>query len=100
MIIFVFSNNWHFAAHKWFNRHKNKDRELCERIIRRLILLSTGRWPYVLCKPLKSKSLGSNGKKINLYETKIDKAGEHLAGFVSSFVFSHGSELVLVYYFI
>ena len=61
-------------AHKWFRRHIKKDRALCERIIRRLTLLSTGRWPYVLCKPLKSKQLGSNGKKISLYETKIDSA--------------------------
>ena len=63
------------SAHKWFNKHKKKDKALCERIILRLILLSTGRWPYVLCKPLKSKQLGVNGKKISLYETKIDKAG-------------------------
>ena len=32
-------------AHKWFRRHIRKDRALCERIIRRLTLLSTGRWP-------------------------------------------------------
>lgn len=61
-------------AHKWFRRHIKKNRALCERIIRRLTLLSTGRWPYVLCKPLKSGVLGSNGKKISLYETKIDSA--------------------------
>ena len=63
-------------AHKWFRRHIKKDRALCERIIRRLTLLSTGRWPYVLCKPLKAKLLGgsTNGKKISLYETKIDAA--------------------------
>ena len=61
-------------AHKWFRRHIKKDRALCERIIRRLTLLSTGRWPYVLCKPLKSKQLGNNGKKVSLYETKIDSS--------------------------
>lgn len=61
-------------AHKFFRKHVRKDRALCERVILRLILLSTGRWPYVLCKPLKSRPLGVNGKKISLYETKIDKA--------------------------
>ncbi|KAL7553044.1 hypothetical protein ACHAWF_016289 [Thalassiosira exigua] len=61
-------------AHKWFQRHIKKDKALCERIIRRLTLLSTGRWPYVLCKPLRSKRIGSHGRKINLYETKIDSA--------------------------
>jgi len=61
-------------AHKWFHRHIKKDRPLCERIIRRLTLLSTGRWPYVLAKPLRTKKIGSNSKKINLYETKIDSA--------------------------
>lgn len=61
-------------AHKWFRRHIKKDKALCERVIRRLTLLSTGRWPYVLCKPLRSKRIGNHGKKINLYETKIDSA--------------------------
>ncbi len=56
-------------AHKWFQKHKKKNRALCERVIRRLTLLSTGRWPYVLCKRLKSKSTTSN-----LYETKVDNA--------------------------
>lgn len=46
-----------------------RDRALCERVLRRLTLLSTGRWPYVLCKPLKSKH-----GQISLYETKIDAA--------------------------
>lgn len=61
-------------AHKWFRRHIKKDRALCERIIRRLTLLSTGRWPYVLCKALKARQIGSTGRKISLYETKIDSA--------------------------
>ena len=61
-------------AHKFFQKHIKKDRALCERIITRLTLLATGRWPYVLCKSLKSKSIGKYGKKINLYETKIDSA--------------------------
>jgi hypothetical protein len=59
-------------AHKFFRRHIKKDRLLCERIIRRLTMLSTGRWPYVLCKPLKSSR--ETKKKISLYETKIDSA--------------------------
>ena len=62
------------TAHKWFKRHLKKDRILCERVIRRLTLLSTGRWPYVLCKPLKAKPVGQHGRKIHLYETKIDAA--------------------------
>mmetsp|Transcript_12027 Transcript_12027/g.24053 ORF Transcript_12027/g.24053 Transcript_12027/m.24053 type:complete len:3243 (+) Transcript_12027:98-9826(+) len=56
-------------AHKWFQKHKKKNRALCERVIRRLTLLSTGRWPYVLCKRLKSKSTSCS-----LYETKVDGA--------------------------
>lgn len=59
-------------AHKWFTRHIKRDRALVERIIRRLTLLSTGRWPYVLCKSLKTKKIGCNGKKISLYETKVN----------------------------
>jgi hypothetical protein len=31
-------------AHKFFRRHIKKDRALCERVIRRLMMLSTGRW--------------------------------------------------------
>jgi len=46
-----------------------RERALCERVLRRLTMLSTGRWPYVLCKPLKSKH-----RQISLYETKIDAA--------------------------
>lgn len=61
-------------AHKFFRRHIKKDRALCERVIRRLMMLSTGRWPYVLCKHLRSNARTSFGKKINLYETKIDSA--------------------------
>ena len=61
-------------AHKFFRRHMKKDRALCERVIRRLMMLSTGRWPYVLCKHLRSNSRTNSGKKINLYETKIDSA--------------------------
>ena len=60
-------------AHKWFRRHIRKDRALCERILRRLTLLSTGRWPYVLCKPLKSKQLGNQGRKISLYEVSTTR---------------------------
>ncbi len=56
-------------AHKFFQRHMKRERALCERVLRRLTLLSTGRWPYVLCKPLKSKH-----GQISLYETKIDAA--------------------------
>ncbi|KAK1735805.1 hypothetical protein QTG54_013511, partial [Skeletonema marinoi] len=61
-------------AHKFFRRHIKKDRALCERVIRRLMMLSTGRWPYVLCKHLRSNGRTNFGKKINLYETKIDSA--------------------------
>ena len=61
-------------AHKFFRRHIKKDRSLCERVIRRLMMLSTGRWPYVLCKHLRSQGRTNFGKKINLYETKIDSA--------------------------
>jgi hypothetical protein len=61
-------------AHKFFRRHIKKDRSLCERVIRRLMMLSTGRWPYVLCKHLRSNARTNFGKKINLYETKIDSA--------------------------
>lgn len=77
-----------FIAHKWFRRHIKKDKALCVRIIRRLTLLSTGRWPYVLCKPLRSKQMGSNGKKINLYETKIDSASRIIWEVAVSY-FSH-----------
>jgi hypothetical protein len=54
-------------AHKWFRKHIKRQYYFCERIIRRLKLLSTGRWPYVLCKPLKTKK-----SNIKLYEAKID----------------------------
>ena len=57
-------------VHKFFQRHIKRERALCQRVLRRLALLSTGRWPYVLCKPLKSKQ----GQGISLYETKIDAA--------------------------
>ena len=57
-------------VHKFFQRHIKRERALCERVLRRLTLLSTGRWPYVLCKPLKAKQ----GQGISLYETKIDAA--------------------------
>lgn len=32
-------------AHKWIKKHIKKERALCERVIRRLTMLSTGRWP-------------------------------------------------------
>ena len=32
-------------AHKWFKKHIKRDRFLCERVMRRLTMLSTGRWP-------------------------------------------------------
>ena len=32
-------------AHKWIKKHIKRDRLLCERVIRRLTMLSTGRWP-------------------------------------------------------
>lgn len=57
-------------VHKFFQRHIKRERALCQRVLRRLALLSTGRWPYVLCKPLKAKQ----GQGISLYETKIDAA--------------------------
>ncbi len=42
---------------------------LCKHVLHCLTLLSTGRWWYVLCKPLKSKH-----RQILLYETKIHAA--------------------------
>lgn len=54
-------------AHKWFRKHTKRQNDFCKRVIRRLKILSTGRWPYVLCKPLKTKK--SSAK---LYESKID----------------------------
>ena len=57
-------------AHKWFRKHIKRQYNFCERVIRRLKLLSTGRWPYVLCKPLKTKT-----SAIKLYEAKIDTGG-------------------------
>eukprot|EP00978_Attheya_sp_CCMP212_P025144 scaffold80431_cov59-Attheya_sp.AAC.4 len=56
-------------AHKWFRKRSKRSHHLCERVIRRLKLLSTGRWPYVLCKPVKTGSAS-----IKLYESKIDAA--------------------------
>ena len=60
-------------AHKWFRKNRKRNFVLCERVIRRLKLLSTGRWPYVLCKRLKTKKTS-----INLNETKIDSGGRIL----------------------
>jgi hypothetical protein len=57
-------------AHKFFRKHLKKEHKLCDKVLRRLQLLATGRWPYVLCKPLRTSSSTS----VNLYETKVDKA--------------------------
>lgn len=57
-------------AHKWFRKSSKKQHLLRDRVIRRLQILSTGRWPYVLCKPVRTAGDGA----IKLYETKIDKA--------------------------
>ncbi len=54
-------------AHKFFKKNIKRRYHFCERVIRRLKLLSTGRWPYVLCKPLNTKKTS-----VKLYETKID----------------------------
>lgn len=54
-------------AHKWFKKRAKKSHTLCTRVLRRLKLLSTGRWPYVLKKPLKTRS-----NLVKLYESKID----------------------------
>ena len=56
-------------AHKWFRKHVKREFALCDRVIRRLKLLSVGRWPYALCKPLKTKR-----QAVRLYESKIDSA--------------------------
>ena len=56
-------------AHKWFRKHLKRERYLCDRVIRRLKILSTGRWSYVLCKPVRTSK-----SSVNLYESKIDKA--------------------------
>ena len=55
-------------AHKWFRKHSKREHHLCDRVIRRLKILSTGRWTYVLCKPVRTSK-----SSINLYESKIDK---------------------------
>ena len=54
-------------ANKWFKKHKKKQNDLCQRVISRMKILSTGRWPYCLCKPLKTKKSSTK-----LYESKID----------------------------
>lgn len=54
-------------AHKWFRKHRKKQNDLCKRVISRLKILATGRWPYVLCKPLVTKK-----SNLKLNETKID----------------------------
>lgn len=61
-------------AHKWFQKRSKKQHHLCERVLRRMHLLSTGRWPYVLCKPVRTSRKAS----INLYESKIDAASRIL----------------------
>ena len=60
-------------AHKWFRKHIKRQNDFCQRVIRRLKILSTGRWPYVLCKSLKTKK--SNAQ---LYESKIDSGSRIL----------------------
>ncbi|CAJ1968924.1 unnamed protein product [Cylindrotheca closterium] len=61
-------------AHKWFRKRSKKQYGLCERVVRRMQLLSTGRWPYVLCKPVRT----SKSVSINLYESKIDSGSRIL----------------------
>ena len=61
-------------AHKWFRKRSKKQNHMCERVARRLQLLSTGRWPYVLCKPVRT----SSNSLSNLYESKIDSASRIL----------------------
>ena len=39
-------------AHKFFQNNMKRQHYLCNRMKRRLKIISTGRWPYVLCKPL------------------------------------------------
>jgi hypothetical protein len=56
-------------AHKWFRKHLKKQHYLVDKVIRRLKLLSTGRWPYVLCKPVRTSR-----SSVKLYESKVDKA--------------------------
>lgn len=55
------------SAHKWFKKSIKKSKMLVIRVLGRLKLLSSGRWPYVLKKPLKTR----NGN-VRLYESKID----------------------------
>ncbi len=54
-------------AHKWFRKNKKRRNDYCQRVICRLKLLGTGRWPYGLCKPMQTKK-----SKAKLYESKID----------------------------
>lgn len=56
-------------AHRWFQRHAKKNHYLCDRVLRRLKILSTGRWTYTLCKPLRTRHSSAR-----LYESKLDKA--------------------------
>ena len=39
-------------AHKFFQNNMKRQHYLCNRMKRRLKIISTGRWPYVLCKLL------------------------------------------------
>ncbi len=60
-------------AHKWFRKHSKRQNDFCQRVVRRLKILSTGRWPYVLCKSLKTKKTNAQ-----LYESKIDSGSRIL----------------------
>jgi hypothetical protein len=75
-------------AHKWFRKRSKKQHHLCERVLRRMQLLSTGRWPYVLCKPVRTSKKAS----INLYESKIDAASRILWEVAVSFSPRRSSE--------
>eukprot|EP00980_Cylindrotheca_fusiformis_P007731 scaffold1639_cov107-Cylindrotheca_fusiformis.AAC.1 len=46
-------------AHRWFRKRSKKQQHMCERVLRRMQLLSTGRWPYVFCKPVRSSKKAS-----------------------------------------
>jgi HD-GYP domain-containing protein (c-di-GMP phosphodiesterase class II) len=67
-------------AHKWFRKHRKRQNDFCERVIRRLKILGTGRWPYVLCKPLKTKNSSAR-----LYESKIDSGSRIIWEVATSF---------------
>lgn len=68
------------AAKKWFQKHKKKQLHFCERVIARLKVLSTGRFSYTLCKPLKTKS-----QHLRLYESKIDSGSRIIWEFANAY---------------